>query len=135
MCFDKENDFCCCIITLLAVLIGAVGIAAVFFGGLIVSITTLLVITLILGIISLLFIVINAICGQNSCGQIKKFCLIPSSIGAVVTSLFALFLTTLPTTSIATAILIGAVAFFLLLTLIELLNLLLNSFCKNRCDD
>lgn len=135
MCFDKENDFCCCIITLLSVLIGAVGIAAVFFGGLIVSITTLLVITLILGIISLLFIVINAVCGKKSCKEIKKVCLIPASVGAIITSLIALFLTTLPTASIATAILIGAVAFFLLLTLIELLNLLLNSFCKNRCDD
>lgn len=135
MCFNKENDFCCCVITLLSALIGAVGIAAVFFGGLIASVTTLLVVTLILGILSLLFIVINAICGKNSCREIKKFCLIPSSVGAVVTSLFALFLTTLPTASIVTAILIGAVAFFLLLTLIGLLNLLLDSFCKNRCDD
>ena len=135
MCFNKENDFCCCVITLLSALIGAIGIAAVFFGGLIASVTTLLVVTLILGILSLLFIVINSICGQTSCKQIKKFCLIPSSVGALVTSLFALFLTTLPTASIATAILVGAVAFFLILTLIELLNLLLDSFCKNRCDD
>lgn len=135
MCFNKENDFCCCVITLLSALIGAVGIAAVFFGGLIASVTTLLVITLIVGIISLLFIVINAVCGKKSCRDIKKFCLIPSSVGAVVTSLFALFLTTLPTAAIATAILIGAVAFFLLLTLIELLNLLLDSFCKTRCND
>lgn len=135
MCFNKENNLCCCAITVLSALLGAAGIAAVFFGGFIASITTLLVITLILGIISLLFIILNSVCNKKSCKDENKFCLVQSSVGSIVTSLFALFLTTLPTGAFTVAILIGAVAFFLLLNLINILNLFLDSFDKNKYDN
>ena len=48
---NKENNKCCCAINLISALIAAVGISALFFSGLIASITTLIVITLILSIL------------------------------------------------------------------------------------
>ena len=137
MCINKEKSIsCCCIFTIIASLLTAAGIAAVFFSGLITSVATLLYFTLILGIIGLLFILFVLFCGRkHQCNCIKNSCLITTSIGSIITSAFALSLTSLSTFSITVAILIGAVAFFLISNLIALLNIIVCKLCDNRCDD
>lgn len=137
MYINKEKNFSCCFIfTIIASLLTAAGIAAVFFSGLITSVSTLLYFTLILGIIGLLFILFVLFCGgKHQCNCIKDSCLITTSIGSIITSAFALSLTSLATFSITVAILIGAVAFFLISNLIALLNIIVCKLCDNRCDD
>lgn len=137
MCMNKEKNIsCCCIFTIIASLLTAAGIAAVFFSGLITSVATLLYFTLILGIIGLLFILFTVFCGgRHQCDCIKDYCLITTSVGSIITSAFALSLTTLATASITVAILIGAVAFFLISNLIALLNVIICKLCGHRCDD
>lgn len=137
MYINKEKNISCCFIfTIIASLLTATGIAAVFFSGLITSVATLLYFTLILGIIGLLFILLVLFCGgKHECNCIKDSCLITTSIGSIITSAFALSLTSLATFSITVAILIGAVAFFLISNLIALLNIIVCKLCDNRCDD
>lgn len=131
MCCNNENNSCCCAITIISALLGAAGIAAVFFAGLLSTILPLIFITLILGIIGIVFVFVASICGGNcSCKNIQRFCLIPISIGAIVTSIFALSLSSISTLSVPTAILIGAIAFFLLLSLFALINVLINFLCN-----
>lgn len=137
MCMNKEkNNLYCCIFTIIASLITAVGIAAVFFNGLIPSVTTLLYFTLILGIIGLILILFTVFCnGRRQCNCIKDSCLITTSIGSIITSAFALSLTSLATFSVTVAILIGTVSFFLISNLIHILNVIVCRLCDNRCDD
>ena len=130
------NNFCCCIFSLIASLITAAGIAVVFYSGLIVSIATLIYFTLVLGILGILYILFTLFCGgRHNCQEIKDSCLITTSVGSIVTSAFALSLTTLPVASITAGILVGAVAFFLISNLITLVNILVGKFCNNRCED
>ena len=132
----EKNISGCFIFTIIVSLLTAAGIAAVFFSGLITSVTTLLYFTLILGIIGLLFILFVLFCGRkHQCNCIKDSCLITTSIGSIITSAFALSLTSLATFSITVAILIGAVAFFLISNLIALLNIIVCKLCVNCCDD
>lgn len=135
MCMKKEeNCFYCPVITVLVTLLSAAGIAAIFYAGLIASITTLLYVTLILGILGLLFVLFKIFCsGKFECQCIKESCLIPTSVGAIITSIFALTATTLATASIATAILIGAVSFFLVSVIIGILNYIICIFCNKKC--
>lgn len=137
MCMKNENNnLCCCIFTIIASLLAAAGIAGIFYAGLITSIATLLYITLILGILGLLYILITIFCGgRYQCKKIKESCLIPTSVGSIVTSIFALTATGLATGAITVAILIGAVAFFLVSTLINLANIFLDKLCGTKCDD
>ena len=137
MYINKEKNISCCFIfTIIASLLTATGIAAVFFSGLITSVATLLYFTLILGIIGLLFILFVLFCGgKHECNCIKDSCLITTSIGSIITSAFALSLTSLAAFSITVAILIGAVDFFLISNLIALLNIIVCKLCDNRCDD
>ena len=137
MYINKEKNIAFCFIfTIIASLLTAAGIAAVFFSGLIPSVATLLYFTLILGIIGLLFILFVLFCGRKyQCNCIKDYCLITTSVGSIITSAFALSLTSLATFSITVAILIGAVAFFLISNLIALLNIIVCKLCDNRCDD
>lgn len=137
MCMKKEtNSICCCIFSIITTLIAAVGIAGVFYNGLIASVATLLYFTLILGVLGILYIVFTVFCGgRYQCKSIKDSCLITTSIGSIVTSAFALSLTTLATGSITVAILIGSVALFLISNLINLVNVIVNKLCNNRCED
>lgn len=138
MCsMNKGNhNACCCIFTLIASLITAAGIAVVFYSGLIVSIATLIYFTLVLGVLGILYILFTLFCGgRHNCQEIKDSCLITSSVGSIITSAFALSLTTLPIASITAGILVGAVAFFLISNLITLVNILVGKFCNNRCED
>lgn len=137
MCINKEkNNSCCCIFTIIASLLTAAGIAAVFFNGLITSIATLLYFTLILGILGLLLILYTVFCGRTrQCNCIKDSCLITTSIGSIITSIFALSLSSLATFSITVAILIGAVSFFLISNLISIFNIIICKLCNYRCED
>lgn len=135
MCMKKEeNCFYCPVITILGTLLSAAGIAAIFYAGLIASITTLLYVTLILGVLGLLFVLFKIFCsGKFECQCIKESCLIPTSVGAIITSIFALTATTLATASIATSILIGAVSFFLVSVIIGIINYITCIFCDKKC--
>lgn len=130
--FNKENNICCCIFTIIAGLLAAAGIAAAFFAGLVASITVLLILTLVFGILALLFIAFQFLCNrEESCHCINN-CLIASTVGAIVTSIFALALTSL-TVSVPVAILIGVVAFFLVTNLIFAISAILCFLCVRRC--
>lgn len=137
MCMNKgTNHSCCCIFSILASLIGAIGIAVVFYTGLITSIATLIYFTLVLGILGLLYILVSIFCGgKHPCTVIKDSCLVTTVVGSIVTSAIALSLTSLATASITVGILIGVVAFFLISNLITLINVIIEKFCHNRCDD
>lgn len=138
MCMtNKEtNNKYCCIFTIIAILLTAASIAAVFFSGLITSVATLLFFTLILGILGLLYILFTVFCGgRHQCNCIKNSCLITTSVGSIVTSVFALTLSSLATFSVTVAILIGAVAFFLISNLINIINVIICNLCDNRCSD
>ncbi len=130
----KQNSICNCILNVLFSLFAGIGIAAVFFTGLLTSISILIYITLILGILGIISIIVSIVCNKNkNCDCIINANLIPSSVGAVITSIFALAVTTLPTLTIATAILIGIVAFFLVYLLISALTTIICVLCNNRC--
>ncbi len=131
MCFNKDNKSCCCFTAILSALLGAAGIAAVFFSGLIGSIITLIYITLILGILGLIFLFIPSCNRDKYCNIFAKSCLVPSIVGSIITSIFALTLSSLATFSIPVAILIGVIAFFLILSLINLVNIILEFTCNN----
>lgn len=135
MC-KENNPICNCIFNILTSLLVAIGVAAVFYIGLVTSITTLLYITLILGILSIVYIIVSIFCKKShNCDCFINSNLIPSAIGALVSSLFALTITTLATFSIPVAILIGVTTFFLISLLISLINTLICIFCRNRyCD-
>lgn len=138
MCFRNENgnnNSCCCAITIISALIAAIGIAAIFFAGVVTSITTLIVITLVLGILGLLYVIITNVCGNRNCKIIDRLCLVPTIVGSIVVPIFALVTAELPAGSITSALFIGAVAFFLILSLINLLRIILFSLCSNRCND
>ena len=119
MCNKILNNVLYFIYYILSALILGVGVAAVFYGGLIASITIFLYITLILGILGFLYILIKAFTGGKK--QKKSYALI-SIIGAIVTSIFALTSTGLIAAATTPAILIGAVAFFFATTLFYLTN-------------
>ena len=137
MCINKEkNNICCCIFTIIASLIAAAGIAATFYSGLITSVTTLLYFTLILGILVLLYVLFVAFCGRRrQCNDIKDSCLITTSVDSIIISIFALPITSLPASSVTSAILIGAVGFFLISNLINIINLIIDKLCKSDCND
>lgn len=133
MCKEK-NNVCQCLFNILTSLLVGVSVAAVFYTGLVTSITTLIYITLILGILGIVVPVALTICGnKNKCECITNSNLIPSSIGAIITSLFALTITSLSTFAVTVAILIGAVAFFLTSILISIVYILLCLNCNNKC--
>lgn len=128
MCTSREYK-CCCLFTILTSLIVAGAIAAVFFAGIIPSIPVLLYITLIVGLAGLLYLEISYYCSEKKyCTYPVDKCLIASLVGSVITSLFALTVTSLATGSIPVAILIGAVAFFLVSTIINILIRLFQMF-------
>lgn len=131
--FNKENTVCCCIFTIIAGLLAGVGIAATFFAGLVVSIPVLLIVTLVFGVLSLLFIAFQYFCNrEESCHCINN-CLIASTVGSIISSIFALALTTLAAGAIPAAILVGVVAFFLVTNIIFAISAILCFLCIRRC--
>ena len=133
MCKERSNICSCKLFNILSSLLVAVGIAVVFYIGLITSISVLVYITLILGILGLigLFVIIFG-APKYVCDCINKTSLISSSIGAIITSAFALALTSLVALSIPVAILIGIIAFFLVLLVISIIELLICIFCNQK---
>lgn len=131
--FNKENNVCCCIFAIISGLLAGVGIAATFFAGLVVSIPVLLIVTLVFGVLSLLFIAFQYFCNrEESCHCINN-CLIASTIGSIITSIFALALTTLAAGAIPAAILVGVVTFFLVTNIISVISAILCFLCIRRC--
>lgn len=133
MCKEKSNNCSCKLFNFIASLLSAVGIAAVFYTGLVATIAVLNYITLILGILGLIGI-FAIIFGTPKCicDCINTTNLVSSSVGAIITSAFALAVTSLPTFTIAVAILIGIVAFFLVSLIISIIELLICIFCNKR---
>lgn len=107
---------------IIASIIGAVGIAGAFFAGAIASVTALLVVTLVLGAIALVILIIKSIGGRRRDGIDTPF--IAAMVGSIVTSIFGLTAIALPTGIVAVALLIGAVAFFLIANIINLVRFL-----------
>ena len=70
---------------------------------------------------------------EEGCYCIDKNCLITTMVGSIITSIFALTITSLATLSIPVAILIGAVAFFLISNLIALIKTIICVICLMRC--
>ena len=133
MCKEKCNNCSCKLFNILSSLLVAVGIAVVFYIGLITAIPVLIYITLILGILGLIgLLVIIFGTPRYICDCINKTSLISSSIGAIITSAFALALTSLATFTIPVAILIGVVAFFLVSLVISIIELLICIFCNQK---
>lgn len=135
MCLKKDNSSCCCAVTIVSALVGAIGIAALFFAGLITSVISITIITLILGILGLLYVIITNICGNRNCKIIDKLCLVPTIVGSIVIPSIILSAATIPTGLIAAAFLVGALAFFLIMSLTNLLHIIFSFFCSNRCDN
>ena len=132
--YKDKNNICTCIFNIIASLVVSAGIAAVFFAGLVTSIITLVIITLILGGLTLIGLVFNVLCGRRrNCECLDNSTLPASAIGAIITSIFALTLAALTSGSIPAAILIGAVAFFLFSLIIGIADFLICLFCNNRC--
>ena len=122
---NKDNNFCY-LLTLISSILGAIGIAAVFYTGLITSVIALAAVTLVFGIFSLIALIVLLYCKmEEGCYCIDKNCLITTMVGSIITSIFAL--------SIPVAILIGAVAFFLISNLIALIKTIICVICLMRC--
>lgn len=133
MC-NKDNNAYCGALTIISSLLGAAGIAAVFYTGIVTTITALTVITLVFGIISLLTLIISIYCNTDEgCYCTSKNCLVPTLVGSIITSIFALTITTVATFSIPVAILIGSVAFFLISNLINLIRTIICMICIRKC--
>lgn len=129
----KSNNICCCVFSIIASLLAGAGIAALFVTGLLTSVTSLVIVTLILGILGLLYVIFTLFCGtKHQCNCIKKSCLVATTVGSIVTSIFALTASSLPV-SISVAIFIGVVVFFLVSNLISLVNVILCKSCGNNC--
>lgn len=127
--YKDKNDICTCIFNIIASLVVSAGIAAVFFAGLVTSIITLVIITLILGGLTLIGLVFNVLCSRRrNCECLDNSTLPASAIGAIITSIFALTLAALTAGSIPAAILICAVAFFLVSLIIGISDFLLSKF-------
>lgn len=130
---EKCNNCSCKLFSILSSLLVAIGIAVVFYIGVITSILVLVYITLILGILGLIgLLVIIFDTPKYICDCINRTNLISSSIGAIITSAFALALTSLSTFSIPIAILIGIIAFFLVSLVISIIELLICIFCNSK---
>lgn len=131
MCFNRENNSCCCTISIVSSLIGALGIAGIYYGGFLAGISTIIYITLVLGILGILYVLIPAICGGiNNCSSSNSLCLIPLSVGAIISSSFALAITFVSAALSLIPILI-AVAFFMIMLLINLVYIIIKAFSRN----
>ena len=132
--FGKEENVFSFIIDIISALIAAAGIAAAFYAGIIETILVLVYITLIIGAIALLAILFaNIFNEKNECRCLNNIGFIATIIGSIVVSAFGIAATALPTASIAVGILIGAIAFFLILNLINIAKVIICEICDRRC--
>lgn len=107
----------------------AFSISILFFAGAISSILTLVYFTLILGILGIFSIVISVFCNKNTeCEYIYKSNLVGNSIGAIISSSFALSIN-LELCSISNTFLIGIIGFFLVSILISLIEKIIYTSC------
>ena len=129
--YKEKNNTCSCAFNIIASLLVAAGIAAVFFSGLVETIEVLIFITLILAILSLIGLLI-VIFGRNRflCDCITNSFLVTSIIGSIITSVFALTITL--DTTVTTAILIGSISFFLVSLIISLIELFICILCTRN---
>jgi len=75
MCNKENND--CYLLSLVSSILGAIGIAAVFYTGIITSVIALVAVTLVLGIISLITLIALLYCSRDEgCYCINKNCLV-----------------------------------------------------------
>ncbi len=130
MCFNRENNSCCCAITIISALLGALGIAGIYYGGFLVGILPVVYITLVLSVLGLLYIIIPALCGGNSNCNNTNNCLIPLSVGGIISAAFALAITFVGAAISLIPILI-AVAFFMIMLLINLVYFIVNILTRN----
>lgn len=130
MYFNRENNSCCCAITIISALLGALGIAGIYYGGFLTGILPIVYITLILSILGLLSIIISDLCSCNNSCSFSNNCLIPIYVGGIITAVFALAITFVSTTLSLVPILI-AVAFFMILILINLVYFIINLLTRN----
>lgn len=130
----KEKSNCCsCFFSILSSLLVAAGISAVFYTGIVTAIPVLIYITLVLGILAFIGLIVLACCGKRFlCSCANTTTIVASSVGAIISSSFALAITTLATFSVPVAILIGVVAFFLVSLIISVIELLLCIFCNTK---
>lgn len=132
--YKDKNNVCICIFNIIASLLVAAGVAAVFFAGLVASILTLVIITLILGALVLIGILLKVLCGRKrNCECLETSILPASAIGAIITTIVALTVGTLAAGAIPAAILVGAIAFFLVSLIIGIVDFLICTFCNKRC--
>lgn len=130
MCFNRENNSCCCAITIISALLGALGIAGIYYSGLLGGILPIVYITLILSILGLLYEIIIAICGcHNNCSHSNN-CLISIYVGGIVSAAFALSITFVSAT-FSLIFIVFAVAFFMILLLINLVYFIINLLSIN----
>ncbi len=136
MCFKNDNNLCCCLITVISAVIGAIGVSASFYAGLLTSITGLIIATLVLGGIGLLYLIINLFCGENNCKTLNKLCILPIIVGSIITSIVALVIGTIPTSSISAGLLVLAIVFFFIMSIINVLEFVFSLFCsKDKYDN
>lgn len=130
MCFNKENNSCCCAITIISALLGAIGIAGIYYGGFLTGILPIVYITLVLGVLGLLSIIIPALCGGNNGCSHTNNCLVTLSVGGIISAAFALAITFVGAALSLIPILI-AVAFFMIMLLINLVYFIINLLTRN----
>lgn len=130
MCFNRENNSCCCAITIISALLGALGIAGIYYGGFLTGILPIVYITLILSILGLLYRIIISICGCNNSCSHPNNCLISIYVGGIISSSFALAITFVSTTLSLIPIVL-AVAFFMILLLINLVCFIIHLLTGN----
>lgn len=130
---NKDQNICCCIFSIIAGLVLSVAIAAAFFAGIVATISVLFYVTLIVGILGFIFLIFSLLCSKKeSCKCFDSSCLVASFVGSIITSIFALTATTIASGSFSTAILVGAVAFFLFFSLLNLIKTFICLSCNNR---
>lgn len=125
MCYNRENNSCCCAITIISALLGALGIAGIYYGGFLTGILPIVYITLVLSVLVLLSIIIPALCGGNNSCINTNNCLIPISVGGIIAAAFALAITFVSATLSLIPIVL-AVAFFMILLLINLVYFIIS---------
>lgn len=130
--YIEKNSPTVFIFNVLTSILLAIGIASIFFAGLIGSITALIYITLFAGIIGFIFFLVLAFYKKYLCHCIINSNLLASSICAIIASSFALAVTSFAAESIAVAIFVATLIFFLASTLINIFELVVCISC-DKC--
>ena len=133
MCCDKEKNFNTSFFIFFTSLLVAIGIAGLFFASVFtgITITILILITLALGIIGLIYIIFTLFCKNGKkCYYLKKSTLIPAVIGALATSIIAIFSRTLIVGSESFGLFVIALTFFMVYLTIYYIICLVGFLCR-----